>query len=84
MAPVSSIGALNCNISYAACCGLQRSRTAVAPYGRGMLRPAEIPYGRGLLRLQKSRTAVACCGLQTSRTAAACCGLRRIFERGLL
>ena len=30
MAPVSSIGALNCNISYAACCGLQRSRTAVA------------------------------------------------------
>ncbi len=24
MAPVSSIGALNCNISYAACCGLQR------------------------------------------------------------
>ena len=30
MAPVSSIVALNCNISYAACCGLQRSRTAVA------------------------------------------------------
>ena len=59
MGHVSLIGALNCNIPYAACCGLQKS-----PYGRGMLRPAEIPYGRGLLRLQKSRTAcpAAACG----------------------